>query len=65
VQGHLRGEPLTVTVETECAHCASPIRFRLDGNLNVHVFALGASPRVFVPLVDLTKLEDPSIVDAF
>jgi hypothetical protein len=65
VQGHLRGEPLTLTLDTECAHCARPIRLQMDGNLNTTVLSEGATPIVFVPLVDVAKLDDPSIIDAF
>ena len=65
MQGHLRGEPLTLTVETECAHCSRPIELQLDGNLNAFVLSPDATPRVFVPIVDFAKLDDPSIIDAF
>jgi hypothetical protein len=65
VQGHLRGEPMTFTVETGCAHCACPIRLQVDGNLNVQVLTEGAEPMVFMPMVDFTRLDDPSIIDAF
>jgi hypothetical protein len=65
VQGHLRGEPLSLTVETECAHCARPIQLQIDGNLNAVVLSEGATPMVYVPIVDFAKLDDPSIIDAF
>jgi hypothetical protein len=65
VQGHLRGEPLTLTLDTECAHCERPIHLQMDGNLKTTVLSEGATPMVFVPLVDLGKLDDPSIIDAF
>ena len=65
MQGHLRGEPLTLTLETECAHCARPIQLQIDGNLNYTVLSEGAAPIVFVPMVDFAKLDDPSIIDAF
>ena len=65
MQGHLRGEPLTLTIETECAHCACAIQLQIDGNLNAFVLTEGAKPLVFVPMVDLNKLDDPSIIDAF
>jgi hypothetical protein len=65
VQGHLRGEPLILTIDTECAHCTRAIQLQIDGNLNVQVRTEGATPMVFVPMVDLPKLDDPSIIDAF
>ena len=64
VQGHLRNESLTITIETECAHCARSIQLELDSELN-HRVVEGTDPLVFVPLVDFEKLEDPSIIDAF
>ena len=64
VQGHLRNEPLAITIETECAHCSRSIRIELDSELN-HDVVEGTDPLVFVPLVDFEKLKDPSIIDAF
>jgi hypothetical protein len=52
-------------IETECAHCARPIRLQIDGNLNAVVLSEGATPMVYVPMVDFAKLDDPSIIDAF
>jgi hypothetical protein len=65
VQGRLRGEPLTLTVDTECAHCARSIQLEIDSDLRTTVLSEGAAPIVLVPLVDFTKLDDPSIIDAF
>ena len=64
VQGHLRNEPLAITIETECAHCSRSIQIELDSELNYRVVE-GTDPLVFVPLVDFEKLKDPSIIDAF
>jgi hypothetical protein len=64
VQGHLRNEPLAITIETECAHCSRSIQIELDSELN-HRVVEGTDPLVFVPLVDFEKLKDPSIIDAF
>jgi hypothetical protein len=64
VQGHLRNEPIAISIETECAHCSRPIQIEVDSELNYRV-AEGAELMVFVPLVDFKKLKDPSIIDAF
>jgi len=64
VQGHLRNEPVSVTIRTECAHCARPMRIEVDSELRHRVLE-GDAPRIFVPLVDFAKLTDPSIIDAF
>jgi hypothetical protein len=64
VQGHLRDEPLTVSFETECAHCSRSMEIEVDSELG-HRVVEGGDPLVFVPFVDFEKLEDPSIIDAF
>jgi hypothetical protein len=65
VQGQLRGEPLTVVVTTQCAHCGQPLHLELDSELKCRVMEGGAEPLVFVPMVDFSELQDPSIIDAF
>lgn len=65
VQGQLRGESLSVSIETECAHCHAPLHLKVDSELNYQVREEQASPLIFVPLVDFEKLDDPSIIDAF
>ncbi len=64
VQGHLRNEPVAVTVKTECAHCSRSMRIEVDCQLRYRV-AEGADPLIFIPLVDFEKPKDPSIIDAF
>ncbi len=65
VQGHLRNESITVTITTECAHCARPMKIEIDSGMRCHVIAGGDEPLAFVPHVDFEKLKDPSIIDAF
>jgi hypothetical protein len=65
VQGQLRKETLTFTIQTACAHCGKEIRIEMDSNLNYSVSEPEAKPLIFVPMVDFGKLEDPSIIDAF
>ena len=64
VQGHLRNEPVAVTIETECAHCSRSMQIEVDSQLRYRI-AEGADPLIFIPLVDFDKLKDPSIIDAF
>ena len=64
VQGHLRNQPLEISIDTECAHCSRPIRIEMDSELNCRVVE-DTDPLIFVPLVDFEKLKDPSIIDAF
>ena len=65
MQGLLRQEPLTVDVETSCAHCAQPMRLTLDSDLNYQTKQEGCEPIVFIPDVNAYNLEDPNIIDAF
>jgi hypothetical protein len=65
VQGQLCREKLNVTIETECGHCRQPLRLEVDSDLNFRVEAEPAHPLVFVPLMNLRKLDEPSIIDAF
>ena len=65
MQGQLREEPLSFTVETSCAHCSEPIHIEMDSELSYRVLEEGADPFVYVPMVDFDELEDPSIIDAF
>ena len=65
MQGQLRNEPLTFTIQTECAHCGEKLDIEIDTELNYSVLQPDAKPLVFVPMVDFGALEDPSIIDAF
>jgi hypothetical protein len=65
VQGHLRNESITVTIKTQCAHCARPMQIEIDSELRYHCDAEDAEPMVFIPHVNFEKLKDPSIIDAF
>jgi hypothetical protein len=65
VQGQLRQETISLSIDTECAHCGEEIRINIDSELNFSVTNPGAEPLIFVPTVDFSTLEDPSIIDAF
>jgi len=65
VQGRLRGEGLSFVVETACANSGRPIGIEIDSELNYRVIQEQADPRIFVPLIDVDRLDDPSIIDAF
>jgi len=65
VQGQLRRESLTVTFESECAHCRRPLLITIGSDLTYRVDATAAGALVFVPLVDFAKLRASSIIDDF
>jgi len=65
VQGQLRNERLTVTVESECAHCRRPLAMDITSELAYQVHGTPSEPIVFVPDVNVAALEAPSIIDDF
>ena len=65
MQGHLRGEPVTIRVDTECVHCAEPLTLEIDSDMNVQVEQVGADPMVFIPDVQVFDVKAPSIIDDF
>jgi hypothetical protein len=65
VQGQLRGEHLSFVVETACADSGRPIQIEIDSELDYRVLQEKADVRIFVPIIDMERLQDPSIIDAF
>ena len=65
VQGLLRKETIVAHVDTTCACCRRPLGLEIDDQMNWRVLGEGAEPRIFIPLLDVDKLDDPSIIDAF
>jgi hypothetical protein len=65
VQGQLRKEKLNCQIDTTCAHCGLAINIEIDSDLQYRVLEASAQPLVFIPMVDIDRLEDPSIIDAF
>ena len=65
VQGHLRQEELSFSIASECGHCRRPLHIEIDSTLSYRVVEADAEPVIYMPLVDLHSLEDPSIIDAF
>ena len=65
MQGQLRQEHLSVAIQTTCAHCGQPLRIEVDSELKYLSVEAGAEPLVFAPLVNFSRLADPSIIDAF
>ncbi|MBN2387182.1 MAG: hypothetical protein JXB85_09185 [Anaerolineales bacterium] len=65
MQGRLRYENLSFTVKTECGHCGWPITLEIDSDLQYRVLEANAEPLVYAPMLDISRLEDPSIIDGF
>jgi hypothetical protein len=56
---------VSVIVRTECAHCSRPMELEIDSDLHFTVKEEGCEPIVFVPHVDLFRIKDESIINAF
>jgi hypothetical protein len=65
VQGQLRKEPLSVSIETSCAQSAQPMHITIDSDLQFRVEEAGADPWVFLPMVNFAKLREPNIIEVF
>jgi hypothetical protein len=64
VQGQLRQRQLAVTLTTECAHCARPMRIEVDSELN-YAASEASDAMVLLPIVNFAKLKAPNIIDDF
>jgi hypothetical protein len=62
VQGRLRGEKLTVRIESQCHHCSRPLALEVDEELHWRVLTAGASPLLFEPDVDWSRFKAANIV---
>jgi hypothetical protein len=65
VQGRLRQDTPTFTIETTCAQSGQPLHIEINADLQFAIAAKEASPLIFLPSVNFRKLKDPSIIDAF
>ena len=64
MQGRLRGERISASITTECAHCQQPIHLEVDSEFNYRVEEADARPLIFAPLKVVRK-GAPSIIDCF
>lgn len=62
MQGRLRGEPLEVVIETQCAHCHRNLQISVDSDLQFKVLSRGSQPYVFEPFVDWQSFTAPNII---
>ena len=65
VQGRLRNEVISVTIETVCAHCNQPLTITLDSQMDFKVSPEDAGALIFSPRVDWEAFSDPNILQAF
>jgi hypothetical protein len=64
VQGLIRGERVSGSITTECAHCRQPLHIGLDSAFEFQVEEKGASPVLFAPLSGVEP-GARSIIDGF
>jgi hypothetical protein len=64
VQGQLRGETLSFSIQSECGHCHQPLQVEIDSELKVRGEPGALEPMIYSPLLDIQKLE-PSIIDGY
>ena len=67
MQGCLRGEELSVSLETSCAHCDQTLHIDIDSASRCYVRETedGASPLLFEPQIDWERFNKPHIIDDF
>lgn len=67
MQGCLRGEELSASLETSCAHCGAALHIEIDpsGHSEVRETRLGAAPLLFEPRIDWERFTKPHIIDDF
>jgi hypothetical protein len=56
---------LSFTIEAKCANSGRRIEIALDSELNISKVTDGADPMFCLPIVQLAKTKNPSIVDIF
>jgi len=62
VQGRLRGEKLSIELESECAHCGRALHISVDSELNSQVREKDAAPLLFEPDVDWKAFQGANII---
>jgi len=65
VQGRLRGEKLSVELESECAHCGKALHMSIDGDLNSQVRERDAAPLLFEPDIDWETFRGANIINDY
>jgi hypothetical protein len=65
VQGRLREESISVTINSVCAHCDHPIEIKMDSDMNYKVAQENADPLIFHPQIDWESFSAPNIISDF
>ena len=65
VQGQLRNEPLSLEIESSCAHCGAALHLEIDAELKIAVREPNAEPLVFEPELDWSRFRESNILDGY
>jgi hypothetical protein len=65
VQGRLREESISVTINSVCAHCDHPIEIKMDSDMNYTVAQENADTLIFHPQIDWGSFSAPNIISDF
>ena len=65
MQGRLRGETLSVEIDTSCAHCDKEIHIRLDSEGEWSAKQNDTQMLVFEPDVNWATFTKPNIIDDY
>jgi hypothetical protein len=65
VQGRLEEQPLSVEIETNCAHCDRPLHITVTSDMTYQVKEKGARPLLFEPNVNWDNFTEPNIIHAY
>jgi len=65
VQGRLREESISVTIDTVCAHCDHPIKIVIDSEMNFEIAQEDANLHIFYPQIDWESFSAPNIIPDF
>ena len=65
MQGRLRGEKLSVELESECAHCGKTLHISIDSELNSRVGEKDVEPLLFEPDVDWKTFKGADIINDY
>ena len=65
MQGQLRNEYLSITIDTHCAQSGKKLQIEIDSQLKIHGQEDGSEAMIFTPQVEWEGFHDPSIIDAY
>jgi hypothetical protein len=65
VQGRLRDQNLSVSIESTCGHCERPLHITVSSDMRYQVREAGADPLVFMPDIDWASFTEPNIIHAY